>query len=319
MWVSMLTIMLVGSTSAATARVAPLSDVILAWLPDDTEALFVSNTAFIIGDKRNTQGVMSAYAKLAASVLPEDVGSHPFLKVLDGTAIQSAVYVARGFAPIKSQTGLGLRGAMDRCTFLRLPPLVWEKLTTTAKSLPTEHVGKSEIPFISTSLTSSGSSRKVVIYISLLKPDVLLVCSDGRLLSEILNRRAQESPRVALPSSLSEWRQIDASAAIWGLRHYSDSVTDPTSPKNRKSEAGYDPAAVGVTFSLNTGSVASVSHLTRNEGAREMYTNLWRLPGARATVKKDGVVSVEYNPEKDTTSDMMFRVITTLFGYVVAI
>src|SRR5262249_43102388 len=58
------------------------------------------------------------------------------------------------------------------------------------------------------------------IYVTQPRPDVLISATDRGYLAELLRRIDQHARERALPDSLPEWKHIDPTARLWGVRHY---------------------------------------------------------------------------------------------------
>ena len=59
-------------------------------------------------------------------------------------------------------------------------------------------------------------------WLALARPDVMILTNRQSLLTEILERTNFGSKIRSMPASLPEWSHVDRSASFWGLRHYAD-------------------------------------------------------------------------------------------------
>ncbi|HLY16417.1 MAG TPA: hypothetical protein VKR61_04300 [Bryobacteraceae bacterium] len=124
--------------------------------------------------------------------------------------------------------------------------------------------------------------------VSLLKPDLMLVCNHREFFSEVVSHIGSSPERRALPPNLPEWRQVDRSAPLWAICHYRDS----TFLTSLMAEAK-DPSATGlaVEFGLPSGAIrarmisksdfwkdiAGRSELAGAARSRESGPGIWEL------------------------------------------
>ncbi len=64
-----------------------------------------------------------------------------------------------------------------------------------------------------------GNAAGISFWITSPKPDVLLIATSSDFLKAILEKMARPD-KTALPTTLSNWRHIDAAATVWGMREY---------------------------------------------------------------------------------------------------
>lgn len=58
-------------------------------------------------------------------------------------------------------------------------------------------------------------------FVSMLKPDLMLVCDSREFFRETVLRAAMSTQqRAALPADLPEWKLVDRSTPLWGITHY---------------------------------------------------------------------------------------------------
>jgi hypothetical protein len=57
-------------------------------------------------------------------------------------------------------------------------------------------------------------------YVSMLKPDVLLVCNSRAFFQETVARVGLPPQQRALSADLPEWKLVDRSVPLWGITHY---------------------------------------------------------------------------------------------------
>jgi hypothetical protein len=91
-------------------------------------------------------------------------------------------------------------------------------------------------------------------WLALAQPDLLVLTSTKELLAGILQRTVHGSQTRALPSTVTEWNQVDRHASFWGLRHYTDQSRPKPNERGFKSATLPQPdgGAVGVAVNFDS-------------------------------------------------------------------
>jgi hypothetical protein len=285
----------------------------MPWLPADTETLLVNTGVFRLDLARRDDDPLRGYEALVYSALPVPADS-ALQSELEKIEFTSGLFVGRRFQRT-ANTGLGLRGALDRCSILRSGSST-SLLRGALDRLPVTDVGGSRVHLVHSQGTSDASA---LTYVLMVDPDTLVACSDPGLLSEILQRRRQGAPRLALPESLPEWSSVKETDHIWGLRHFAHDPRDPTTPCGLRPLDIRDPHALGMTFSI-TDSSAKLTMMTSDRNAAARYRTALGTSLTALFTKGDLLtLTVGYDPSSDQTRQWLFRVETTLLGYVIAL
>jgi len=234
-----------------------LVDSILAWLPSDTETLLVAQQPFVIPESKPTD-VQSALLMAQAYVLGLLTASEgeQLKKALSGRTLRVAALGARNFAEqspdSKGIIPLGLIAYQGCAVYAFAKPLPKPIISRNAdESVLGERVWTS---------TGTQNDRKNsdTYFVSLPKPDMILVCNNRSFLTEMITRMAGPAGLRALPSSLQEWKYVDRSAPLWAIRHFRGdrANVDPSQPAHLLSH-DKNPDATGVIVQFGIGSVAA--------------------------------------------------------------
>lgn len=120
-------------------------------------------------------------------------------------------------------------------------------------------------------------------YITIPRPDTLVIATDRGYLEEMLGRRGTRAGARAMPQDLTEWQWIDATAPFWALRHYQRENVDkdPTSPfRKNGSWSVFDADAVGVTAHASAdGTTMVVHYLSKSPKAEQAARRIFYHPG----------------------------------------
>lgn len=301
-----------GGSPAAT-----LADQVLPWLPADIEVLVVSNVPFFVGEHGVTG--LASYSQLAGAGWVADQNGGALARAIVATRADAGLYAARRFHIVEGGIDVGSYGTMSGCSVLRLHRSdSSNQVARLFRALQADPSDGDRIAVVASGPRSSIATTPRV-YISMPDPRLLVSCSDRGLLSEILSRRRRRAAREALPQTLPEWHSVDQTAAVWGLRHYSEVSPDPTSPRDPHSDLGREPSAVGMTLCVFSDALVEVRHITRDARSTELYARLWQTGDSIISSPAPGVVSVRYDPRKDSAGTRRFNVTCWLLGKAAAV
>jgi len=228
----------------------------LAWLPADTESVWVNQQPFPI---RPEQGIGMLWDR------PEESYSVDRLAALNG----GEFYKALGNHTIR----LVVAGARD----IREPAMASVPAPVSAEDIAYVFFLAEPIDFASPGESIQGhpvwraiakidaggvprpgeerAQRDDENWLALVRPDVIILTNRHALLAEMLERTNSGSKTRAMPASLPEWSHVDRSASFWGIRN------DADGSKARPGETGFrvanlphypDGKAVGTTVRFNS-------------------------------------------------------------------
>lgn len=202
------------------------ADSLLAWLPADTETLVVAQQPFQIAMEDNTKSPSAlAMAQLFLLGLMDAAEKGKLLKDLVGRTVRLAALAARRFGeePEHHQAGeqrggLGMIPYQGCGIYSFAEPLAQPILTR-----PPELTILGYHAWVSKGSQSDQPDRDDY-FVSMLKPDLMLVCNSRAFFQETVARVGQPPQRRALPADLPEWKLVDRSVPLWGITHYRNSM-----------------------------------------------------------------------------------------------
>ncbi|HYT68696.1 MAG TPA: hypothetical protein VEL51_19880 [Vicinamibacterales bacterium] len=158
-------------------------------------------------------------------------------------------------------------------------------------------------------------------YVTIPRPDVLVVATDRAYLAELLRRRGARAGARAFASELPEWEWVDTSAPFWALRHYRRSQTtdDPAAPVE-PSSGDFDTAAIGVAaYAKSDGRTIVTHYLSRGDNAEQIARRLLDHPGDRVTPTSRRVsneaIEVLFSAKNEEHLSMFFFYLMRTLGH----
>jgi hypothetical protein len=227
---------------------------ILAWLPADTESLWVNQEPFTIKPEESVELLYGRPTQEYSVDRLMALNGGNWYRTLANRTVRLVVATARNI-PENQLAIPGVAPTEDVAYFYFFAGPI-------APLPPDESVQGRPVWYATAKIDAGGppqpgakrEQRDDENWIALAQPDLLILSNRRTLLSEILLRIGGGTEPRALPADLPEWTQIDPSASFWGLRHYA-----PQS-KPRREESGFetadlprpDGAAVGVTAQFDS-------------------------------------------------------------------
>jgi hypothetical protein len=215
-------------------RVAEL----LTWLPAGIETLLVDQEPFVMGATAGRPDAAYVSGRLS------------FFGGLRGRTVRIA---AAGEMQIRDRAGV----AMTIPATMPDAGLVYFYFL--AENLDADSVGAREPDMLGRPvwrIAARPRSRDDEMWMALARPDVLVAANSRELLADVMDQAVKGSTARALPASLAEWAEVDRSAPVWALRHYSDPGDrhDATNPRTTGSRLFQtDPGAAGIAVSFDPG------------------------------------------------------------------
>ena len=219
---------------------------ILSWLRADTESFFLLQSPFVIPASaipNSSETTVRPLRRQPAQTYAFDrlvaLNSGRFFRALDGVTIRLAAAGMSNRKPRSHGMTPALMPDADVTYFYFLDQPVEPAIFGAPDAvLSARPVWKGEASILKAE--RGFETVKDESWLSLAKPDLLILCSHRDLLLEVLARVADAGSNRALPPSLPEWKHVDQHASFWGLRHFADA-------QNSNPE---DAQAVGVTLTL---------------------------------------------------------------------
>lgn len=200
---------------------------ILSWLPADTETVLVAQQPFEITlpDQTKPPKSIDAARGLVLGLL-ESAEKEKLFTDLAGRTVRLAAIGARRFGEepedhqqADQRVALGMiryQGCAIYAFAAPLPqPLLNRPAEDTILGYPT---------WVSKGSQNEQPDRDQY-FVSMLMPDVMLVCNNRAFFQEMAEGMGPPSPQRALPPDLPEWKLVDRTAPLWGLTHYRNSRT----------------------------------------------------------------------------------------------
>ena len=297
--------------AALVADAAQRVDETLAWLPPDTESVFVLQYPVVVDSRELKASFAALPAELYALDRLAALDEGRFLQQLDGRTIRLTIAALKNartrgegaqvpalmpdgdaayFYYFSSPIGADVLGPSDQKAGAHP---VWARtvqIDTGARRAPG---------------MSRGPKREDYTWLALPRPDLLVAASTRDALLSLLDGiggSGRSGQQRALPATLPEWRLVDRNAQLWGLRHFSrlGDRRDLTNPQCIADGASPDPLMRGlaVRFDIDTGTVETrfvhagaqpPSALAREQGidyqAEKDADGTWRL---RSSIRERG-------------------------------
>lgn len=302
------------STGAQTPTAATE---LLWWLPPDTETVVVTQTPATL-----RTGPLFEIMRLAEINVGDTTFSTGAKRQLHGFSVKASVEGSRRFLP---PSGLGAMRYEGATLFVLDKPL-----GSSGSAVMSELKKGAEDVMSVEGLEVVQRREKLendiwTSYITIARPDILIVATDRQYLAQVLRRRVtKEGPR-ALPAGLPEWRWVDTNAPYWALRHYRrDHIDeDPSSPFVQGGAAGvFDDGAVGVTAYATADGRTVVAHYLSTSGTADAAANrMWKHPddGVDAAVRRvgDAVIEVRFTARDSDQMRMFFFYLFAALGHAI--
>jgi hypothetical protein len=292
-------------------------DRVLSWLPKDTETLVVAQQPFTLPTQRQEK-VDATMTVRGYVLIPLDAFAQGgLLKSVDGATMRYAVLAARKFtdhpADDKGVLALGLI-AFEGCAVYGfadpIPDSAFSQVPDASFLGQPVWSMKQEGEW----LDQDGTPGYETYWAAKIKPDVLLACSNRDFFASVVTEASSAAMKTSARFAyLPEWKQIDRSAPVWGLRDFTlaNPETDPSHPA-RGMAGAMDASAVGVVFQAGRpeGKVQTRWLSKAKENPFDHFDEVAELKGAVTTRQvSEGVWEMTINDEREAGS---YAVLATL-------
>ncbi len=251
-------------------------DVLLSWLPADTETVTVANGPFWMSDFQlseseqqaqsiSAQNLEKAFESVTLGLF--NLKKSNLEKHLEREKLLLTVEGARHF---RSATALG-SFLFEGCEIAFFADDVRDRgalflKDSSSVALRIEEIGGLKVAVFQDRLEEDTWTTFVVFP----SKNVVVVATNEDYLRDVLARMRGAKGTRALPDSLPEWKYVNKKSQFWGLRHFdkSQSREDLTSPFRGDGAYGIpDKQAIGITFAANPadGRSATITYLSNNQ------------------------------------------------------
>jgi hypothetical protein len=202
-----------------SGNASQLADSILNWMPADIETFVVAQQPFTLTQASpNTIPTAPQAAQSFVLGLLYLAEQETLRKTLQGRTLALAALAARRFEDRppdqRGHIPLGLIAYQGCAVYSFAEPVPESILSRT----PDDSVMGNRV------WTSKGSESDLAdadtYFLSLLEPQLMVVCNNRDFLGELVSRKGQPQKARALPADLPEWKQVDRTAPLWGVAHY---------------------------------------------------------------------------------------------------
>jgi hypothetical protein len=308
-------------------------DQALLWLPANTETLIVSQGPFELKPAEPADQKVGQPQPLdkALQLLPCGLATQQesnSLKSLKGLTVDFVLEGARGF---RSPKGLGMM-PYDGCHITVFKNDLKTARDSFIDALKSENPGEEQVAGQKTYVIKAKLEEDAwKFYLTIPRPNVILVATDRAYLEEVLKRMAmKEKPTDrAFPDNLPEWKHVDRKAKFWGMRHYDklNAKNDPSTPLTTENRAANipDPKAIGLVFEYDSAkeNLITVKYLSDNEDAARIAAMGWthETEGLEPRIqeKRKGVIQISVELKNERVKGMFFLVFLAALGHGVYI
>lgn len=267
------------STVDGTNVVEPLIHRLIDWLPTKTETILAMKGPIVLRADSAEVGVGdNSLRKSVSSFLFFGLATH-FRGSMDELTLEYCLSGARNFGVPKS---LGLM-PFEGCRIFVFRERLDKAGATLLKSFRDHTVEAEEISgFKVLRLKAQEEDGDFIFYVSIPKPNVLLVATDLAYLRELLLRldtKAEEKTGVR-HTMKQDWQWIDRKSDIWAIRHFDtkNAKLDPSNPVTDvlRPGVGSNPSAISFAFSFEERtSMTKLSYRSGDESSNQYIKQIW--------------------------------------------
>lgn len=249
--------------ASLVADAAKRVDEALAWLPADTEAMFVLQRPFVVNSGELQTQYFSRPAEYYALDRLAVLDQGRVLRQLDGATMRIVIAAVKEICPRAEGLEIPAQMPEGEAAFLYY---FTAPIEAAVLGSPDEMVGAIPVWMRTAELTvrervvpgSTERPKRIErTWLALVRPDVLAAASSREALTAMLGRMrasGQAGQQRALAGATREWALADRSASFWGVRHY------PAEGNRRRcvnADATSDPLLLGlaVRFDADSGAV----------------------------------------------------------------
>jgi hypothetical protein len=284
------------------------------WLPADTETLLVAQQPFqiVIREQTETANAIEMAQGFVAGLL-EAAEKGKLLKDLVGRTVRLAALGARRFAGepedhhASEQRGrLGMIRYQGCAIYSFAEPVAQPVLTR-----PPEDTILGYRVWASKGSQSDQPDRDDY-FVSMLKPDVMLVCNSRAFFQETAAHIGLSPQQRALPADLPEWQLVDRSVPLWGITHYRNSMLVASLAPDRENLG-----AVGLTVEFGLADDMALARMIAKSDPWKGIVNSADFRGAaKSSETADGIWELRIAGKPDAAFFAVFVLMAEL-GFVI--
>jgi len=200
------------------------ADSILAWFPADTETVVVAQQPFEIVTVETNSPTATEVAQAFVLGFLQAAERGKLSTDLDGHTLRLAALGARRFGQEpENHHATGRQGVFGMIPYQGCATYVFAApISPPILNRPPDDTIMGYRVWLSKGSQNEEPDRDDY-FVSMLKPDVMLVCNSRAFFQETVARLGLPSPQRALPADLLEWKLVDRSVPLWGITHCRDS------------------------------------------------------------------------------------------------
>jgi hypothetical protein len=197
------------------------ADSILAWFPADTETTVVAQQPFeiVTGQTKPPTAIDMAHAFVLGLLQAAEKGK--LSTDLVGRTLRLAALGARRFGQeSENHHTTEQRGALGMIPYQGCAIYSFAApISAPILNRPPDDTIMGYRVWLSKGSQNDEPDRDNY-FVSMLKPDVMLVCNSRTFFQETVARLGLPPQQRALPADLPEWKLVDRSVPLWGITHY---------------------------------------------------------------------------------------------------
>jgi hypothetical protein len=197
------------------------ADSFLAWFPADTETMVVAQQPFEIATDQRKPPTAIDMAQSFVLGLLQAAEKGKLSTDLAGRTLRLAVLGARRFGQEpENHHATEPRGALGMIPYQGCAIYSFSApISPPILNRPPEDRIMGHRVWLSKGSQNDEPDRDNY-FVSMLKPDVMLVCNSRTMFQETVARLGLPPQQRALPADLPEWKLVDRSVPLWGITHY---------------------------------------------------------------------------------------------------
>src|SRR5256714_1730199 len=212
-------VMGVASAGHRASAQSPRIDIAnaIAWLPSNTETLIVAKGPIDLGETADALNDLSGHLARSVAGGPLGDAKGDVFRLLSGAHIRFAVEGARAF---RAPRGLGL-GPYEGCHILAFENVDGPVIDRFMSALETAGAAATRVAGVDVMLVKwRAEEDEWSAFVVRARPDVIVIATSERMLSEVLDRAQRGGGGRAFPRRLQGWAGVGTAASGLGVPPY---------------------------------------------------------------------------------------------------